>query len=145
VVFIGVKAELVSSLGVRYAQVWLDGAQWQNPAPPSPPVHVIVPTTTCRAGFEPLYGRCRPDCRQDPCKRIRVVEAQQVFRDSAGRTTGTATPDGSGGFVYRDAQGRTVGRSSTDSAGTARFWDEKGRSTGSATGPARPALPVTRP
>jgi hypothetical protein len=101
------------------------------------PVVPIVPNS-CPVGMESLAsGRCVDDCRRGgTCRRIKVAEHQTIFRDSQGRTTGSATPDGSGGFVYRDAQGRTTGRSSSDSSGATRYWDSGGRSIGTSTGPA---------
>jgi hypothetical protein len=111
------------------------------------PVTPTVPNS-CPTGKESLAsGRCVDDCRHGgTCRRVKVAEEQTIFRDSQGRTTGSATPDGSGGFVYRDAQGKTTGRSSPDSSGTTRYWDSGGRSTGTSTGPApaRPAFPGSK-
>jgi hypothetical protein len=77
---------------------------------------------------------------------IKVSEEQTRFRDAQGRTTGTATPAGSGGYTFRDAQGKTIGRSSTDTSGSTRFWDSSGRSLGTSSGPApaRPMFPGPR-
>jgi hypothetical protein len=110
---------------------WLRGAQgvptqWSpSPMPPRP----IMPSNTCPIpGTErTASGRCLPDCRLGACKRIRVAESQTIYRNERGQTTGSATPDGSGGFVYRDAQGRTTGGSSSDSGGNTRFWDSSGK------------------
>jgi hypothetical protein len=127
---------------------WLPPARWRSSTPPAPATPVIVPSNTCPIpGTEPTAsGRCVPDCRLGACKRIRVAEEQTRFRDAQGRTTGTATPDGSGGFTFRDAQGRTTGRSGSDSSGATRYWDSSGRSLGTSTGPAsaRPPFPVQR-
>jgi hypothetical protein len=60
---------------------------------------------------------------------------QATFRDSSGRTTGTASTDSGGQTTYRDAGGRTLGTSSTDSQGTMTFRDAGGRTTGTATAP----------
>jgi YD repeat-containing protein len=92
---------------------WVPSAPWSFLPPAAQP---IVPgPKTCAPGLEPRaeYGACIDDCARGSCRRVRVAQ-QETFRDAQGRTTGTATPDGSGGFVYRDAQGRTTGRSSTD-------------------------------
>jgi hypothetical protein len=44
-----------------------DAQQWEH-APQVP----IVPTT-CRAGLEVYFGKCRPDCRFGPCGRRRIA------------------------------------------------------------------------
>jgi hypothetical protein len=61
---------------------------------------------------------------------------QQTFRDSAGRTLGTATQSGNQ-TTFRDASGRTTGTAATDSAGTTIFRDSMGRTTGSTSTPRR--------
>jgi hypothetical protein len=58
---------------------------------------------------------------------------QTTFRDSSGRTTGTAFTDSQGTTTYRDAGGRTIGTGSRDSQGTRTFRDSGGRTTGTAT------------
>jgi hypothetical protein len=54
---------------------------------------------------------------------------QQTFRDSSGRTIGTATKSGNT-TIFRDSQGRTTGTSTTDSQGNTIFRDSQGRTTG---------------
>jgi hypothetical protein len=65
------------------------------------------------------------------------AQNQTTFRDSAGRTTGTATRDSAGSTVFRDAGGRTTGTASRDSSGTTTFRDSGGRTTGTASTPRR--------
>jgi hypothetical protein len=113
-----------------------------SPTPPA--VQQIVPVTTCRAGFEVFAGRCRPDCRAAPCKRIQVAEAQTRFYSPDGKSLGTAAPQGEGSIRYRDSSGRTIGTSSTDSSGTTRYYGPDGKSLGTSTGPARPPFPERR-
>jgi hypothetical protein len=150
-VYIAERVMLLSEL-----PAWLGPAQFPSISPPSN-IKIIVPgPKTCPPGLEvsgPGFGsRCVPNCAQGPCARKRLAQAgeQTTFRDAQGRTTGTATPDGSGGFTFRDAQGKTIGRSSTDSSGTTRYYSPGGSSLGSstgpagATGPARPAFPSPR-
>lgn len=67
-----------------------------------------------------------------------TAHAQQAtFRDSGGRTTGTASTDSGGQTTYRDAGGRTTGTAATDSQGTTTFRDSSGRTVGTATAPRR--------
>jgi hypothetical protein len=118
---------------------WLGGARWPGLSPPS---NSIMPGhRSCLPGFEAQGSKCLPDCSQGPCRRVRLVQAgeQTTFRDAQGRTTGTATPDGLGGFTYRDAQGRTQGRSSIDGSGTRHFYSPDGRSLGTSTEPRPPS------
>jgi hypothetical protein len=62
-----------------------------------------------------------------------TASAQQAtFRDSGGRTTGTAATSGNM-TTYRNSGGRTVGTGTTDSQGTTTFRDSSGRTTGTAT------------
>jgi hypothetical protein len=61
---------------------------------------------------------------------------QTTFRDSSGRTTGTAATTGNT-TTYRDADGRTIGTGTTDSSGTTTFRDAGGRTTGKAIAPRR--------
>jgi hypothetical protein len=67
------------------------------------------------------------------------AQNQTTFRDSGGRTTGTATTDSQGTTTFRDAGGRTTGtatHSNQGSAGgTTTFRDAGGRTTGSASTP----------
>jgi hypothetical protein len=63
-----------------------------------------------------------------------ALAQQSTYRDSGGRTIGTATRDSQGTTTYRDAGGRTVGTGSRDSQGTTTFRDAGGRTTGTATG-----------
>jgi hypothetical protein len=110
-------ALMMAYAGVAELPAWMPGAQYISPVPPAPATETIVPKNTCPIpGTELVAGgrRCVPDCRQGPCKRVRVAEEQTTFRD---------------------AQGRTTGRSSTGATGATRFWDAQGRSTGTATGP----------
>jgi hypothetical protein len=69
------------------------------------------------------------------------AEPQTIFRDSSGRTTGTATRDSNGTTTFRDASGRTTGtatHSNQGSAGgTTTFRDAGGRTTGTASTPWR--------
>jgi len=53
----------------------------------------------------------------------------QTFRDSSGRTIGTATKSGNT-TVFRDGSGRTTGTATTDKSGTTVFRDSSGRTTG---------------
>jgi hypothetical protein len=71
-------------------------------------------------------------------------EPQTTFRDAQGRTTGTASPEGSGTVRFRDSSGKTIGTSSTDSSGTTRYYDAQGKSLGTSTGPARAPFPERR-
>jgi len=57
------------------------------------------------------------------------AQNQQTFRDSSGRTIGTATKSGNT-TIFRDSQGRTTGTSTIDSQGTTIFRDSQGRTTG---------------
>lgn len=61
-----------------------------------------------------------------------AAQDQTTFRDSSGRTIGTATTDSAGSRTFRDAGGRTTGSASTDSGGSTTFRDSGGRPTGSA-------------
>jgi hypothetical protein len=67
------------------------------------------------------------------------AQNQTTFRDSGGRTTGTATTDSQGTTTFRDAGGRTTGTatfSNQGSAGSATtFRDAGGRTTGTASTP----------
>lgn len=68
-----------------------------------------------------------------------AAQNQTTFRDSSGRTTGTATTDSQGTTVFRDAGGRTTGTATPSDQGSAghttTFRDAGGRTTGSATSP----------
>ena len=66
-----------------------------------------------------------------------AAQNQTTFRDSSGRTVGTASTDSQGTVTFRDSGGRTTGTASTDSQGTTTFRDSGGRTTGTATGPRR--------
>ena len=57
------------------------------------------------------------------------AQNQQTFRDSSGRTVGTATKSGNT-TIFRDERGRTTGTATTDSQGTTIFRDSQGRTTG---------------
>jgi hypothetical protein len=57
------------------------------------------------------------------------AQNMQTFRDSSGRTVGTATKSGNT-TIFRDANGRTTGTCTTDSQGTTIFRDSQGRTTG---------------
>ena len=57
------------------------------------------------------------------------AQNMQTFRDSSGRTVGTATKSGNT-TIFRDANGRTTGTATTDSQGTTIFRDSLGRTTG---------------
>ena len=52
---------------------------------------------------------------------------RQTYRDSLGRTQGTATQDSRGRTTYRDALGRTQGTAQTDNYGKTTFRDAMGR------------------
>jgi hypothetical protein len=65
------------------------------------------------------------------------AQNQTTFRDSGGRTTGTATTDSHGTTTFRDAGGRTTGTATKDSNGTTTFRDAGGRTTGTASKPWR--------
>jgi hypothetical protein len=56
-------------------------------------------------------------------------QSMQTFRDSSGRTIGTASKSGNT-TVFRDSRGRTTGTATTDSQGTTIFRDSSGRTTG---------------
>jgi hypothetical protein len=62
---------------------------------------------------------------------------QTTYRDSSGRTVGTASTDTQGTVTFRDSGGRTTGTASHDSQGTTTFRDAGGRTTGTATAPRR--------
>ena len=66
-----------------------------------------------------------------------AAQNQTTFRDSSGRTTGTATTDSQGTKTFRDSSGRTTGTATTNSQGTTTFRDGSGRTTGTATAPRR--------
>ena len=57
------------------------------------------------------------------------AQNMQTFRDSSGRTVGTATKSGNT-TIFRDDRGRTTGTATTDSQGTTVFRDSQGRTTG---------------
>ena len=57
------------------------------------------------------------------------AQNMQTFRDSSGRTIGTATKSGNT-TVFRDSSGRTIGTATTDKSGTTVFRDSSGRTTG---------------
>ena len=57
------------------------------------------------------------------------AQNMQTFRDSSGRTVGTATKSGNT-TIFRDERGRTTGTATTDSQGTTIFRDGQGRTTG---------------
>jgi hypothetical protein len=57
------------------------------------------------------------------------AQNMQTFRDSSGRTVGTATKSGNT-TIFRDDRGRTTGTATTDSQGTTIFRDNQGRTTG---------------
>jgi hypothetical protein len=62
-----------------------------------------------------------------------AAQNQTTFRDSSGRTTGTATKDSNGTVTFRDASGRTTGTATTNSSGTTTFRNSSGQTTGTAT------------
>jgi hypothetical protein len=57
------------------------------------------------------------------------AQNMQTFRDSSGRTIGTATKSGNT-TIFRDSSGRTTGTATTDSQGATIFRDSSGRTTG---------------
>jgi hypothetical protein len=57
----------------------------------------------------------------------------QTFRDSSGRTIGTATKSGNT-TIFRNSSGRTTGTATIDSQGTIIFRDNQGRTTGTTSG-----------
>jgi hypothetical protein len=59
---------------------------------------------------------------------------QSTFRDSQGRTVGTASTDSQGNVTFRDSGGRTTGTASTDNGGQTTFRDAGGRTTGTVSG-----------
>jgi hypothetical protein len=61
---------------------------------------------------------------------IASAQSKTTYRDSSGRTTGSATTNSSGKTTYRDASGRTTGSSSTNSSGKTTYKDASGRTTG---------------
>jgi YD repeat-containing protein len=75
---------------------------------------------------------------------VATAGEQSTFRDSSGRTIGTAAPQGDGTVKFRDSQGRTTGTATTDSSGQTRYYDAQGRSIGTSTGPARTPFPERR-
>jgi hypothetical protein len=50
---------------------WLAPAQFRSLTPPASAP--IVPATTCPAGTEMYFSRCRDDCRLGPCLRKRLA------------------------------------------------------------------------
>lgn len=64
---------------------------------------------------------------------IASAQSKTTYRDSSGRTTGSATTDSSGKTTYRDPSGRTTGSSSTNSSGKTTYRDPSGRTTGTST------------
>jgi len=71
------------------------------------------------------------------CPALGQQSPQTTYRDSGGRTIGTATTDSQGSVTYRDSGGRTTGTSSRDGQGTTTYRDSGGRVTGSASGRGR--------
>ena len=65
------------------------------------------------------------------------AQNQTIFRDSSGRTTGTATTSSSGTTTFRDSSGRTTGTATRNSSGTTTFRDSSGRTIGTASNPRR--------
>jgi uncharacterized membrane protein YoaK (UPF0700 family) len=61
-----------------------------------------------------------------------ALAQQATFRNSSGRTTGTAATTGNM-TTFRDSSGRTVGTGAVDSSGTTTFRDGSGRTTGTST------------
>jgi len=57
------------------------------------------------------------------------AQNMQTFRDSSGRTVGTATKSGNT-TIFRDERGRSTGTATTDSQGITIFRDSQGRTTG---------------
>ena len=55
---------------------------------------------------------------------------ETTFRDSMGRTTGTATTDSSGKTTYRDSMGRVTCTATKDSTGKIIYRDSMGRMIG---------------
>ena len=53
-----------------------------------------------------------------------------TYRDSMGRTQGSATTDRYGKTTYRDSMGRTTGTATTDSYGKTTYRDAMGRVVG---------------
>jgi hypothetical protein len=69
---------------------------------------------------------------------VALGQPQTTFRDSSGRTTGTATTDSQGTTTFRDASGRTTGTASPNgTTGTTTFRDSGGRTTGTSSRPTR--------
>jgi hypothetical protein len=60
------------------------------------------------------------------------AQADEVFRDAAGRVTGKSRVDSGGATTFYGASGSVVGRASTDSGGTTTFYDAAGRVMGKA-------------
>src|SRR5262249_49590621 len=67
--------------------------------------------------------------KEPPATGTPLLIADQIFRDSSGRTIGTASKSGNM-TIFRDANGRTTGTATTDSQGTTIFRDSQGRTTG---------------
>jgi hypothetical protein len=65
------------------------------------------------------------------------AQGQTTFRDSGGRTVGTASRDSNGTTTFRDAGGRTTGTATRSSSGTTTFRDAGGRTTGTSSMPRR--------
>jgi hypothetical protein len=131
----GASVMMATALGAAELPAWLPGAQWNSPWPPVNTI-IIVPAKACPPSFEVSGSRCVPDCSQGLCKRVRLAGEQTRFYGPRGESLGTATPDGSGGFVYRNPRGETLGRSSSEpSTGAKRYWNDRGRSLGTSDGP----------
>jgi hypothetical protein len=69
---------------------------------------------------------------------------QTTFRDSSGRTTGTATSQGDGTVKFRDAQPRSTGSATTDPSGQTKYYDASGKVIGTSNGPVRAPFPERR-
>ena len=61
---------------------------------------------------------------------IASAQSKTTYRDSSGRTTGSATTNSSGKTTYRDSSGRTTGSATTNSSGKTTYRDASGRTTG---------------
>jgi hypothetical protein len=70
-----------------------------------------------------------------PVVTVQAADPQTTFRDSSGRTIGTATPQGDGTVKFRDAQGRTTGTATTSPTGETVYRDAGGNVTGRSTAP----------
>lgn len=65
------------------------------------------------------------------CAATADAQNRTTYRDSKGRTVGSATTSGNK-TTYRDAKGRTTGTATRSASGTTTYRNSQGRTVGSA-------------